>query len=67
MDNCKEVLDKILQDTKKKASSKLKVADKKLYEQVLTEMLQAEGFSAATEKYIYEQPGNMSTGFLKSF
>ena len=54
MDNCKEVLDKILQDTKKKASSKLKVADKKLYEQVLMEMLQAEGFSDATEKYIYD-------------
>ncbi|MGM9581339.1 MAG: hypothetical protein ACI3U2_08915 [Anaerovibrio sp.] len=54
MDNCKEVLDKILQDTKKKASSKLKVADKKLYEQVLTEMLQAEGVSDATERYIYD-------------
>lgn len=53
MDNCKEVLDKILQNTKKKASSKIKVADKKLYEQVLMEMLQAEGFSDATEKYIY--------------
>ena len=54
MDNCKEVLDKILQNTKKKASSKIKVADKKLYEQVLMEMLQAEGFSDATEKYIYD-------------
>ncbi len=54
MANCKEVLDKILQDNKKKSSSKLKVADKKLYEQVLTEMLQAEGFSDATEKYIYD-------------
>ncbi len=54
MANCKEVLDKILQATKTKSSSKLKVADKKLYEQVLTEMLQAEGFSDATEKYIYD-------------
>ena len=52
MDNCKEVLDKILQDTKKKASSKLKVADKNLYEQALHKMLLAEGFSDVTEKYI---------------
>ena len=52
MDNCKEVLDKILQDTKKKASSKLKVADKNSYEQALHKMLQAEGFSDVTEKYI---------------
>ena len=52
MDNYKEVLDKILQATKGKYSSKLKVADKNLYEQDLHKMLLAEGFSDVTEKYI---------------
>lgn len=52
MDNYKEVLDKILQATKGKYSSKLKFADKNSYEQALHKMLLAEGFSDVTEKYI---------------
>ena len=54
MDNYKEVLDRILQANKGKYRSKLKVADKNSYEQALHKMLQAEGFSDVTEKYIYD-------------